>query len=75
MIARIFICTPYASRKSHRRRTSDRGGVQAENVNTASSQRYSYLGGTWESIELCLKVLETEVTVQFRLNPVKADIK
>jgi len=31
----MFICIPYARRKSHRSKTSERGGVQAENVRTA----------------------------------------
>jgi len=35
MIARMFMCIPYARRKSHRSKTSERGGVQAENVRTA----------------------------------------
>jgi hypothetical protein len=36
MIARMFMCMPYARRKSHRRRTSESGGVHAENVRTAN---------------------------------------
>jgi hypothetical protein len=35
IIARMFMCTPYAKRKSHKSRTSERGGVQAEKVRTA----------------------------------------
>jgi len=33
------MCIPYARRKSHKSRTSERGGVQAENVSTASNQQ------------------------------------
>ena len=36
-MARIFMCIPYARRKSHNRRTSERGGVHAENVKTATN--------------------------------------
>jgi hypothetical protein len=46
MIARIFMCIPYARRKSHRRRTSESGGVHAEKVKTAivnSSQDGAYM--------------------------------
>ena len=40
MIARIFICIPYARRKSHKSKTSESGGVQAENVRTAAVKRH-----------------------------------
>jgi hypothetical protein len=75
IIARMFMCTPYAKRKSHKSRTSERGGVQAENVRTAEIREIYKKRNTGKGIQLGLEFLLAKVIVQFWFNSVKTNVK